>query len=256
MLISVIMPVYNNLKYLKESVDSILKQTHSDLEFIIIDDASTESIWDFLQSYDDSRLVLGKNDENIGLTKSLNICLDMAKGDLIARQDISMPHRLEKEAELFKGEIGLVSCWGYSIDENGIRKYDKDLEKKIRAFDDETIKKRVIEGNEFSILGPSVMYSREAFEKIGYYDESLYFSQDRNYYIRLLKYFNVTVAREELMAYRRHGKSVRFVHNDKYGKLRGSERKEWILEHSHKNPILKDKGKRNEGINRLSVAQK
>jgi glycosyltransferase involved in cell wall biosynthesis len=236
------MPVYNNLVYLKESVDSILKQTYSDLEFIIIDDASTENVWDFLNSYDDERLVLRRNEENIGLTKSLNICLDIAKGELIARQDgddISLPKRLAKEAQLFEKNVGLVSCWGYSIDKSGKRFYDGDLEKKIRESDDVTIKKRVVEKNEFSILGPACMYSREVFEKIGYYDESLYFSQDRNYWIRILKYFDVRIIREELLAYRRHDKSVRFIRNDKYGKLRGSKRKKWILSHSHKNPILK-----------------
>ena len=87
MLVSVFMPVYNNLEYLKSSVDSILLQTHQDIEFIIVDDCSTEPVWDFLNSYNDSRLILKRNKENSGAVVSINNCLDVARGDYLARQD-------------------------------------------------------------------------------------------------------------------------------------------------------------------------
>ena len=78
--ISVIMPVYNTTtEYLKESVNSILSQTYQNIEFIIIDDGSTDDTQAYLQSIEDERIKLVRNSKKLGITKSLNIGLRMAK---------------------------------------------------------------------------------------------------------------------------------------------------------------------------------
>ena len=66
-LVSIIMSVYNSEDYLKEAIDSILGQTYANLEFIIIDDASTDTSLDIIKSYNDKRILLIKNEVNIGL---------------------------------------------------------------------------------------------------------------------------------------------------------------------------------------------
>ena len=71
-LVSIIMSVYNSEDYLKEAIDSILGQTYANLEFIIIDDASTDRSLDIVKSYNDKRILLIKNEVNIGLAASLN----------------------------------------------------------------------------------------------------------------------------------------------------------------------------------------
>lgn len=98
-LISVVMSVYNAEKYLSDSILSILKQTHKNIEFIIVNDGSTDGSLRIIQEYatKDKRIVL-INQENIGLTKSLNKCVALATGQYIARQDsddISSHDRLE-----------------------------------------------------------------------------------------------------------------------------------------------------------------
>lgn len=102
--ISVIMSVYNtNIQYLKESIDSILNQTYRKYELIIIDDGSqSEEIKEILEQYQkkDRRVEIITNDSNYGLTKSLNIALEMAVGKYIVRMDsddISYSERLEKQ---------------------------------------------------------------------------------------------------------------------------------------------------------------
>ena len=93
------MGVYNGEKYLKESVESVLSQTFSDFEFIIINDGSTDGSTEMLQSYSDSRIRL-YHQENRGLTASLNRAISLAKGKYIARQDaddISMEMRFEEQ---------------------------------------------------------------------------------------------------------------------------------------------------------------
>jgi glycosyltransferase involved in cell wall biosynthesis len=87
--ISVIMSVYNNESYLKDSIESILKQTYKNFEFIITDDCSTDKSASIISDYDESdeRINFIKNKKNIGLTKSLNKMIDLARGEYIARMD-------------------------------------------------------------------------------------------------------------------------------------------------------------------------
>ena len=90
------MSVYNGERWLKESVDSVLLTNDINFEFIIINDGSTDNTSLILKSYNDDRMII-INQENIGLTKSLNIGLGIAKGKYIARidaDDICMPNRL------------------------------------------------------------------------------------------------------------------------------------------------------------------
>ena len=98
--ISVIMPTYNtSVPILQEAVESILNQTYKNFEFIIINDCSTNGSGEYLESLDDSRIVLINNPTNLGVTKSLNIGLNVARGRYIARMDsddISLPLRFEK----------------------------------------------------------------------------------------------------------------------------------------------------------------
>ena len=209
------MPVYNNTLYLRESIDSILNQTYEDFEFIILDDDSTEAVWEIMSGYNDPRIICVKNKENIGLTKSLNICLDMAKGDYIARQDsddISKPKRFEEELKLFDNEsVGMVSCWGETVHHKypEVKKTLRDhyLDKLVRSVKDEDIKETLLEKN--CILGPAAIYRKEVVDKIGYYDEELYFAQDYNYWLRISDFFDISIVKKNLYLRRKNPKSVR-----------------------------------------------
>ena len=102
--VSVIMSVFNGENTLEESIESILNQTYSNLEFLIVDDQSDDKTYQILENYKnkDSRIKVFKNNENIGLTKSLNILLKQSKGFYIARQDaddISTVDRLYKQID-------------------------------------------------------------------------------------------------------------------------------------------------------------
>ncbi len=85
--ITVLMPVYNGEKYLRESVDSILNQTFTDFELLIINDGSTDSSMEILNSYSDSRIRIVTNEVNLRLIKTLNKGIDLATGEYIARMD-------------------------------------------------------------------------------------------------------------------------------------------------------------------------
>ena len=120
------MPVYNAEKYIVEAVDSILNQTYSDFEFIIIDDCSTDASYEILQSYaaKDNRIRLFKNDVNKKLPKTLNFGISQAKGKYIARMDaddISLPERFAKQIKFMEShpEIGVCGTWLVEFSKTG-----------------------------------------------------------------------------------------------------------------------------------------
>ena len=99
-IVTVLMTVYDGKNYLHEAIESVLCQTFNDLEFLIIDDASTDNSVEIINSYNDSRIKLLINDNNIGQTASLNIGLSRAQGEYIARfdqDDVCLPKRLEEQ---------------------------------------------------------------------------------------------------------------------------------------------------------------
>ncbi len=124
--ITVLMSVHKGEKYLREAVDSILNQTFKDFEFLIINDGSTDRTAEILQSYHNSRIRIINNEKNMGLTKSLNKGLRLAKGEYIARMDaddISYPNRLEVQYEYMEKnpDVGIVGSWNDVIDNVGNR---------------------------------------------------------------------------------------------------------------------------------------
>ena len=111
--VSVIMPVYNCAAYIKESVASILTQTFSDFELIIIDDHSTDGTYEYLQTLADSRIVLIQKPQNSGYAVSLNMGLGRAKGEYIARMDgddIALPERFARQVSLMDSKPEVLVC--------------------------------------------------------------------------------------------------------------------------------------------------
>ncbi len=112
-LVTVLMPVYNGENYLKEAIESILKQSHTEFELLIINDGSTDLTENIILSYTDPRIRYIKNQKNIGLIDTLNLGFDVAKGKYIARMDaddISHPLRLEKQISFLEvnGDVGIL----------------------------------------------------------------------------------------------------------------------------------------------------
>lgn len=98
------MPVYNSSAYLREAIDSVLSQTFTDFELILLNDGSTDDSEKIINAYNDARIVYVSNKNNLGLIATLNIGIKMAKGSYIARMDaddICMPNRFAEQIALF-----------------------------------------------------------------------------------------------------------------------------------------------------------
>lgn len=213
--VSVAMSVYNGEKYLRDSIESILKQTYKNFEFIICDDASTDSSVEIIQEYMkvDKRIVLLKNDTNLGLASSLNKCISQANGNYIARMDaddLSLPDRFEKQIAFLKQneQVSFVCGGVFLIDDDGIlgeRVGKKSLTKenvfKYQPIAHPTviIKKKVLEEVSGYTVAPYTKRGQDfdlwckLYSK-GYYGENLkqtvlYYREDKlAYQKRLFKY--------------------------------------------------------------------
>jgi glycosyltransferase involved in cell wall biosynthesis len=111
--VTVLMPVFNGERYLAQAIESILAQTFTDFEFLIINDGSTDRTVEILHSYRDPRIRLLHNERNLGLIETLNEGLAASQGELIARMDcddISMPRRLEHQVAFLESRQGVGVC--------------------------------------------------------------------------------------------------------------------------------------------------
>jgi glycosyltransferase involved in cell wall biosynthesis len=189
MKVSVLMSVYNGEKFLRESIESILDQTFKDFEFLIIDDASTDSSKEIILSYSNPRIRLVENATNLGLTKSLNIGLKLAQGEFVARMDsddVSLPERLEKQIAFLDKhpDFALAGSSSETIDENG-----NVIRLNQESFSPEEIFYRLHFGNVFPHA--SVMFRKGAVGSIGGYDETFLQAQDFDLWNRLSKKFPI-----------------------------------------------------------------
>ena len=111
------MPVYRtNEEYLREAISSILAQTYSDFEFLILDDCPEDDRELIVKSYKDRRIKYLRNETNMGISESRNKLVDMARGEYLAvmdHDDVSLPERLEKQVDYLDAhpDVGVVGCW-------------------------------------------------------------------------------------------------------------------------------------------------
>ncbi len=121
-MVSVVMPAYNEERNIRNAISSVLAQDFEDFEFIIVDDGSTDSTSEIIESFDDKRIIYIKNKTNIGVTRSRNRALDEAKGKYIAcldADDTCTPDRLKKQVAYMESHPHCVLCSTYSDCDHG-----------------------------------------------------------------------------------------------------------------------------------------
>ena len=206
--ISVVMSVYNSATYLKDAIESILDQTFEDFEFIIIDDGSTDNSVDIIKSYKDRRIVFLQNYKNIGLAKSLNKGISIARGKYIARMDaddISVQDRLKVQIDFINSnDTDIVFSTISFIDENNKELGYWVLDANNINLDD--IYATLPYSN--CLAHPTMMAKRNIIRNYRY-DETLDKAQDYNLWLRLLaNKYRFSKINIPLVKYRLHNKSV------------------------------------------------
>jgi len=205
--LSVVMPVYNAEGFVHEALESILKQTFKDFEFIIVDDGSTDKTGEILLEYAqrDDRIRL-YTQENSGLIASLNRYCRVAKGRYIARMDaddISLPTRFEKQFRFLEGrpDIGVLGTWIRDMDPKGTLHTVWPV-----PTDPAVIRWFLMFGN--CIAHASVMMRRDVLERAGYYRPKALHVEDYDLWIRVSELTGVANYPEVLVYYRLSDDSV------------------------------------------------
>jgi len=181
-LVSIIMSAYNAEESLDSSIESILNQSYKNIELLIMDDGSSDSTNQICKRYEKEHpsIRIYKNLKNIGLTKSLNILISHAQGDLIARQDaddVSTTQRIEKQIDFLQGN-NLDACTTRALIIN--------KNKKIPGFSHYLPTRFVIKKKNPFIHG-TLLIKKSVIEKVGFYDERFLYAQDYKLFSDLLK---------------------------------------------------------------------
>jgi glycosyltransferase involved in cell wall biosynthesis len=204
--VSVVMSVYNAERYLARALDSILRQSFNDFEFIVIDDGSIDHSASIVETHADSRVKLIRNLTNAGQTRSLNIGVNLAAGDYIVRHDaddISAPDRIRFQFEFMESHpfVGLLGS-AYQVIDNEERVLDVAL----LPQGDTELKSRLLEGNIF--CHGSVMIRRTVLDKVGGYREQFPVTQDYDLWLRLAEHCELANLPEILYSLRFEPASV------------------------------------------------
>lgn len=182
--ISVLMPIYKtNPEYLKETIESVLSQTFSDFEFLILDDCPEDDRESIVKSYKDKRIRYIKNTKNMGISPSRNKLLEMMQGEYIAvldHDDICLPTRFEEESKVLDEhpEVGVVGCW-----------VDCFPTKKELHFPSDDLRIKTLLTDICAIVHPSSMIRKSLLDKYNLrYEEEYSPSEDYCLWIRLMEH--------------------------------------------------------------------
>jgi glycosyltransferase involved in cell wall biosynthesis len=216
-LVSVLLPAYNASRFLDSSLRSILNQTFTDFEILLINDASTDSTEDSIRKYRDARIRYIKNSENIGISASLNKGLDLARGEYVARMDaddIAHPHRLESQVRFMERHSDILVCgtWARVMGTRIVLKPEHNSAR-LRA--------RLL--FESPLLHPTAMLRLSTLREGQIrYDEKNLFAEDYDLWARLAKIGKLTNLRFQLLQFRTHAESVSSKNQDlqrRYGEV-------------------------------------
>lgn len=199
--VSILMPVYKTAPYLREAMDSILSQTYSNYELIVLNDCSPDESDDILDTYTDLRIVRYKGEKNVGLSNILNVGIGLARGKYIARMDsddLSLPDRLQIQVDYLEThpEIDLVSV--------GMKLFGAKEEIWFRERNPDKVKINALFHS--PILHASSMWRRERFEENDLrFRQELVPSEDYDLWTRaLVKGLKLVNLRQVLYKYRIH----------------------------------------------------
>ena len=198
------MPAYNAAEHLREAIDSILRQTFSDFEFLIINDGSTDSTVDIINEYNDPRIKLIDNDGNKGLVYTLNKGLEIAKGKYIARMDaddISMANRFERQVEFLENNSD-ISILSTAFEFLGTPYHIH------FPIDNEGIKVKLLENT--ALLHPGVMFRKEAVLRNNLqYNEDYKYAEDYHLWtVAAQQGIKMANLDDVLVEYRQHANQV------------------------------------------------
>lgn len=203
------MPAYNAESYISESIESIVNQSFTDFELIIIDDGSTDRTWEIMKEYvkKDKRIIALKNEKNLWISWVRNKLLSFAQWEYILWQDaddISMDYRIEKQYNFMKIHPEVWICGG------GLQFFNQtgSISRRLYKESDEEIRRTIFRYSPVSL--PASIMRKESVEKVGWFDNWLDVAEDLNLSFKVGRYYKFANLPEILIRYRESDNSTTF----------------------------------------------
>ena len=230
--VSIIIPTFNGQEFLKETIDSALKQTHCNTKVVVIDDCSTDATLDVLRTYE-GKLDLIKNDQNLGLTKTFNKVLNLIESDyfiLLGHDDVLPENHIKLLlTEFTTKEVAAVHCNSILINKKGktgnlVRNDEKQKRERVMFH---------LSIDNF-INSCGMMHRTDVFKRAGGWDESFRNYGEWLYYIKVLRYGIIKYTTKSISKYRRHDTNITNTFKNKNVKIGLREYKRKCRNEAHK----------------------
>jgi glycosyltransferase involved in cell wall biosynthesis len=216
-LVSVLLPVRNGMPYLPQAIESLLAQTYSNLEIIVIDDGSSDETPQYLRSRLDSRLKCLSTDakSGSGIANALNLGIAHSRGEFVARQDaddISRPDRIERQVEYLRNNLSIdvVATQAEYIDESG-GVTENSWTREVRLLHDPAgSPQQLAELLPLTccLIHGTVVIRRSVLQQVGGYDRRFEWAEDYDLWLRLLPEHRIAKIPERLYRYRIHSEQI------------------------------------------------
>jgi len=205
--VTVVMPVCNAARFVREAVASVLAQTYCDFELIVVDDLSSDESLSILQCFDDARIRIIGHETNKGAAVSRNEALAAARGELVAimdADDVCVPTRLERQMAFLDANprVGLVGCGIYdNIDAENVVLHTSYLPECNEAIQRDLMER-------WCFLHSSIMFRRSLYETVGGYASAFEPAEDYDFVLRILEHCEAHNLYERLVSYRLNPKGL------------------------------------------------
>lgn len=204
-LVSVVMPVHNGEKYLREAIESVLNQTYKNFEFLIIENCSTDSSVEIINSFNDHRLRL-INEHKCGVPHAYNRGFKEAKGEFIIvhdQDDISFPNRIESQINyLLKKQLDICGS-GFVV----INDKNEEIKRISPPTKNEEINEKIF-FDFFAIFNPTLIIKKSVLEELGYFNTDLETGADYDFLLRSINKYLLGNNPDILLKYRYHNEST------------------------------------------------
>jgi len=219
--VSVCLPNYNYASFLQPCIDSVLEQTFSDFELLVVDDASDDDSVQIVQAYRDPRIRFHRHSRRLGAVPTWNHCLELARGEYLAflcADDFFLSDKLRCQVEVLAADpaVGLVHTGGYWADESAEKEslfsavFPADLQRYLSADRCSAAPEelRSLAGGYNYIHLSSAMFRRCCVDEQGRFSEHFPYAADWDLWLRIAAHYGVTYLACPLAVYRRHGRNL------------------------------------------------
>ena len=202
--VSVIIPTYNYARFIEQAIESVLAQTHPNIEIIVVDDGSTDHTEEVLAKFGDKIKSIKQQNKGVGAARNNGVKVsDGAFVAFLDADDIWLPNKIERQLQVFQNdeEVGLVSV--------GMREFDKEGKTISLYLDGKNgwCAEKLLVLSPMNVSGSAITLRRNAFERVGGFDEmkELHPSEDWEFCYRVAREFKFHFIPELLVDYRNHG---------------------------------------------------